>query len=76
MVNEAEGDAARFIAVYDEYAKAESVTRKRLYLETLERVLGSVDKIIIDEGTGGSQGVVPPSKSTHRATHPHHRGLA
>ena len=59
VVNEAEGEAARFIAVYDEYAKAQDVTRKRLYLETLERVLGSVDKIIIDEGAGGSDGVVP-----------------
>ncbi len=58
VVNEAEGEAQRFIAVYDEYAKAEEVTRKRLYLETLERVLGEVDKIIIDDGASGS-GVVP-----------------
>ncbi|MCB1358834.1 MAG: FtsH protease activity modulator HflK [Maritimibacter sp.] len=58
VVNEAEGEAARFIAVYDEYAKAEAVTRKRLYLETMERVLGDVDKIIIDDGASGS-GVVP-----------------
>ncbi len=60
-VNEATGEASRFIAVYDEYAKAEDVTRKRLYLETIERVLGNVDKIIIDEGAtgGGGQGVVP-----------------
>ena len=35
------------------------MTRKRLYLETMERVLGSVDKIIIDEGAAGGQGVVP-----------------
>ncbi len=59
VVNEAEGEAARFIAVYDEYAKAEEVTRKRLYLETLQRVLAGVDKVIIDDGAGGSQGVVP-----------------
>lgn len=58
VVNEAEGEAARFVAVYDEYAKAQDVTRKRLYLETLERVLGDVDKIIIDDGASGS-GVVP-----------------
>ncbi|MEH6359345.1 MAG: HflK protein, partial [Amylibacter sp.] len=57
-VNEAEGEASRFIAVYEEYAKAPDVTRKRLYLETMERVLGSVNKIIIDESAGG-QGVVP-----------------
>jgi len=59
VVNEAEGEAARFIAVYEEYAKAPEVTRKRLYLETMERVLGAVDKVIIDEGASGSQGVVP-----------------
>jgi modulator of FtsH protease HflK len=59
VVNEAEGEAARFVAVYDEYAKAPDVTRKRLYIETLERVLAGVDKIIIDEGAQGGQGVVP-----------------
>jgi modulator of FtsH protease HflK len=59
VVNEAEGEAARFISVYEEYAKASDVTRKRLYLETLERVLGGVEKIIIDEGAQGEQGVVP-----------------
>ncbi len=59
VVNEAEGEASRFLAVYEEYAKAPEVTRKRLYLETLERVYGQVDKIIIDEGAEGSNGVVP-----------------
>lgn len=58
VVNEATGEASRFIAVYEEYAKAPEVTRKRLYLETMERVLGSVEKIIIDESASG-QGVVP-----------------
>ena len=59
QVNQAEGEASRFVAVYDEYAKASEVTRKRLYLETMERVLGGVEKIIIDESAGGGQGVVP-----------------
>ena len=61
VVNEAKGEASRFSAVYDEYILAPEVTRKRLYLETMERVLGDVDKIIIDENTGGDggQGVVP-----------------
>jgi membrane protease subunit HflK len=59
-VNEAEGEAARFISVYDEYAQAKDVTRKRLYLETMERVLAAVDKVIIDDAVSGSgQGVVP-----------------
>jgi len=58
VVNEASGEASRFVAVYDEYIKAPEVTRKRLYLETIEKVYGDVDKIIIDENSGG-QGVVP-----------------
>ncbi|MEM7438436.1 MAG: FtsH protease activity modulator HflK [Pseudomonadota bacterium] len=59
QVNRAEGEAARFVAVLEEYTKASEVTRKRLYLETLEKVLSGVDKIIIDESAGGGQGVVP-----------------
>ncbi|MFT7391801.1 MAG: membrane protease subunit HflK [Paracoccaceae bacterium] len=62
VVNEAQGEAARFVSVYDEYANAKEVTRKRLYLETMERVMSEVDKIIIDDsisGAKGGQGVVP-----------------
>ncbi len=58
VVNEAEGEASRFSAVLTEYQKAPEVTRKRLYLETMEEVLGDIDKVIIDEQSGGS-GVVP-----------------
>jgi len=58
VVNQAEGEASRFLAVLTEYQKAPEVTRKRLYLETMEKVLGGVDKIILD-GSEGSQGVVP-----------------
>ena len=61
-VNSAQGEAARFVSVYDEYVKAPEVTRRRLYLETMERVLGGMNKVILD-GVGGSedggQGVVP-----------------
>ena len=59
VISTAEGDASRFKQVVAEYAKAPEVTRKRLYLETMERVLASVDKIIIDEGAGGANGIVP-----------------
>jgi membrane protease subunit HflK len=61
VVNEAEGEASRFSAVLGEYLKAPEVTRKRLYLETMETVLGRVDKIILDETVGGAggQGIVP-----------------
>jgi modulator of FtsH protease HflK len=59
VVNQAEGEASRFSAVLEEYLKAPEVTRKRLYLETMEEVMGRVNKIILDEQAGGSQGVVP-----------------
>ncbi|MEO0990987.1 MAG: FtsH protease activity modulator HflK, partial [Pseudomonadota bacterium] len=48
VVNEAQGEASRFTAVLEEYSKAPEVTRKRLYLETMEEVLGRVDKVIVD----------------------------
>jgi membrane protease subunit HflK len=56
-VAEAVGQTARFLKVYEEYRKAPDVTRKRLYLETMERVLGGTDKIILDGKAG--QHVVP-----------------
>ncbi|SFO85791.1 FtsH protease activity modulator HflK [Tranquillimonas alkanivorans] len=62
VINEAQGEASRFSAVLTEYQKAPQVTRKRLYLETMEEVLGRVDKIILDDATtggNGGQGVVP-----------------
>jgi membrane protease subunit HflK len=69
VVNEAEGEASRFLAVLEEYRLAPEVTRKRLYLETMEQVLGRVDKVIIDD-QGGGQGVVPylPLNELRRST--------
>jgi membrane protease subunit HflK len=57
-VAEAKGQSARFLKVYDEYRKAPDVTRERIYLETMERILGSSDKLIYDGGSSG-QGIVP-----------------
>jgi membrane protease subunit HflK len=57
-VAEATGQAARFTKIYEEYKKAPDVTRERMYLETMERVLGGSDKVIVDQGAGGT-GVVP-----------------
>ena len=71
VVNVAEGEASRFVAVLEEYLKAKDVTRKRLYLETMERVLGSVDKIILDqEAENGGGAVVPylPLNELRRGT--------
>lgn len=57
VVQEAQGEAQRFISVYDEYAKAPDVTRKRLFLETMEKVLKDSNKVILEQGNG--QGVIP-----------------
>ncbi|WGW02276.1 FtsH protease activity modulator HflK [Tropicibacter oceani] len=61
VVNEALGEASRFSAVLTEYQKAPEVTRRRLYLETMENVLGDVDKMILDQSLTGSDGggIVP-----------------
>ena len=57
-IAEARGQSARFLKVYEEYAKAKDVTRERLYLETMERILGGADKLVYDGGSS-AQGVVP-----------------
>ena len=60
VIAEAKGQTDRFVKIYDEYKKAPEVTRKRMYLETMERVLGGTDKIILDsKGGGGGGGAVP-----------------
>src|SRR6476469_3341945 len=57
-VAEATGQTARFLQIYEQYKKAPDVTRQRMYLETMERVLGPADKIILEQGGEGT-GVVP-----------------
>jgi len=58
-VAEAKGQASRFSQVFDQYKKAPAITRQRMYLETMERVLGGTEKIILDGGNQGNSGVVP-----------------
>jgi membrane protease subunit HflK len=58
-VAEAVGQTARFAKIYEEYQKAPDVTRKRMYLETMERLLAGTDKIILDSGGQSGSGVVP-----------------
>ena len=62
-VAEATGQTARFLKVYEEYKKAPEVTRRRMYLETMERVLGGTDKIIID-GRAADRAWCPTCRST------------
>ncbi len=68
-VAEANGRTDRFLKVYEEYVKAPDVTRKRMFLETMERVMGGTDKIIIDGSAQGGPGVVPylPLNELNRA---------
>ncbi|NVK35731.1 MAG: FtsH protease activity modulator HflK [Rhodobacteraceae bacterium] len=56
-IAEATGQSQRFTKVYEQYKNAPDVTRERLYLETLEKVLGANNKVIIDNNSG--QGVLP-----------------
>jgi len=58
-IAEATGQSQRFVKIYSEYQNAPEVTRERLYLETLEKVLGNNNKIIIDSSASGQQGVLP-----------------
>ena len=57
-VAEATGQTSRFLKIYEQYKKAPDVTRERMYLETMERVLGGTDKILLDSNSAAS-GVVP-----------------
>ncbi len=57
VIAQAQGEAARFISVYDQYKKAPDVTRRRIYLETMQDILANMNKVIVDNK--GGQGVVP-----------------
>ena len=57
VVKEAQGEAARFTSIYEQYIKAPEVTRRRLYLETMEQVLSGANKVVVDKSATG--GVVP-----------------
>ncbi len=56
LENEAEGEAQRFLQVFSAYKENPEVTRRRMYLETMQNLLSGVDKVIMDRGV---QGAVP-----------------
>lgn len=68
VVAEAEGEANRFLSVYEAYAESPDTTRQRLYLETLEEVYGSTEKILMD--SDGAENIVPylPLNELNRRT--------
>lgn len=59
VIAEASGQASRFDQIYAEYKKAPEVTRERMYLETMERILAGSEKTVIDQNGASQQGVVP-----------------
>ncbi|MEJ1296797.1 MAG: FtsH protease activity modulator HflK [Candidatus Sedimenticola sp. (ex Thyasira tokunagai)] len=62
VIAEAQGEASRFQAVLAEYEKAPEVTRKRLYLDTVEEVLSNTNKVIMDVKSGNSLMYLPLDK--------------
>jgi membrane protease subunit HflK len=72
-VAEATGQTARFLKIFEEYKKAPDVTRQRMYLETMERIFGDTEKVIID-GNTGVPGVVPYLPLRELGTSPQRSG--
>jgi modulator of FtsH protease HflK len=58
-INKAKGDADRFNEIYSAYQAAPDVTKKRMYIETMENVLENAQKIIVDSNTAKGGGVIP-----------------
>ncbi len=59
QIAKATGETQRFLSVYKEYVEDKDVTRRRLYLETMEEVLEGMDKVLLEENAKGGSGVVP-----------------
>ena len=59
LIKESEGEAERFLSVYAEYVKAPSITRRRMYLETMGQIFTGADKVVIDQNAEGANGVQP-----------------
>jgi len=68
VVAAAEGEASRFLAIYNEYVKAKIVTQERMYLETMEKVLADINKVIIDKNAGGVVPYLPLPELSKKAT--------
>lgn len=59
LENEAAGEAQRFLLVYDAYKENPEVTKRRMYLETMQNLLSGTDKVIMDRGIGGAVPYLP-----------------
>lgn len=67
VISKAEGDAHRFLAQYKEYKKAPEVTRKRIYLETMEQIYPAMNKVIISKENSGVLPILPLNKNLGEA---------
>ena len=68
VVREASGEASRFNQVYDQYKLAPAVTRERLYIETMERVLANSNKVVVDSKGASAPIILPPDVFRPRAS--------
>ncbi|MBO0737439.1 MAG: FtsH protease activity modulator HflK, partial [Alphaproteobacteria bacterium] len=59
IINRSHGDSDRFLSVYHAFKAAQDITLQRLYLETMEEILESSNKVIIDRSARGANGVLP-----------------
>jgi len=69
-VREAIGESARFNQIYTEYSRAPGVTRERLYLETMQRVLAKSNKVIVDAKGASAPIILPPDAFRPKAATP------
>jgi modulator of FtsH protease HflK len=69
-VAEAKGQVSRFNQIYEQYKKSPQVTRERMYLETMERVLGGTDKFILDSGSNAVVPYLPLNELTGQPAQP------
>jgi len=67
VVAQSEGEASRFLSIYNEYKLAKKVTQERMYLETMEKVLADIDKVIIDRKAGGVVPYLPLPELTKKS---------
>ena len=70
VINKAKGDAHRFLAQYKEYKKAPAVTKKRIYIETMEEIYPSMNKVIISKDQGGVLPILPLTGNLAGAINP------
>jgi modulator of FtsH protease HflK len=70
LITEAQGEAQRFLSIFEQYKNAKQVTRERMYLETMQRVLGSTNKIVIENKSGIIQYLPMPMPELRRTQSP------